>query len=154
VTAVDYLITVGLSLAPIAELRGGLPYALSRGASPALAFAVAVAANLLVAPILLFGLGRIERVLRRWRPAERLLDGLFSRTRRKGRLVERLGAIGLVLLVAIPLPGTGAWTGSIAAILLGVPVRRALLLIALGVVIAGLLVLFASLGAFSLLGVG
>jgi uncharacterized membrane protein len=154
VTPIEYLMTVGLSVAPIAELRGGLPYALSRGLHPAGAFALAVGANLLIVPILLFGLRRAERLVRRWRPTERLLDAVFARTRRKGRLVERFGAVGLVLLVAIPLPGTGAWTGAIAAVLLGIPARRALRLIALGVLIAGVLVLLASLGAFRLLGVG
>ena len=154
VTTIDYLITVSLSAAPIAELRGGLPYALARGLHPAGAFALAVAANLLVVPILLLGLGIAERFLRRWRPTERLLDAVFARTRRKGRLVERFGSIGLILLVAIPLPGTGAWTGALAAVLLGIPARRACCLIALGVLIAGVFVLFASLGAFRLAGIG
>ncbi|MGB2982683.1 MAG: small multi-drug export protein [Candidatus Bipolaricaulia bacterium] len=152
VTTIDYLITVALSAAPIAELRGGLPYALARGLHPAAAFFLAVAANLLIVPVILLGLGIAERLLRRWRPAERVLDAVFARTRRKGRLVERFGNIGLILLVAIPLPGTGAWTGAIAAVLLGVPARRAFCLITLGVLIAGTLVLFASLGAFRLFG--
>ncbi len=152
VTPIEYLITLGLSAAPIAELRGGLPYALSRGLPPAGAFALTVAGNLLVVPFLLFGLRRAERVVRRWRPTERLLDAIFARTRRKGRLVERFGAVGLVLLVAIPLPGTGAWTGAIAAVLLGIPMRKAFVLITLGVLTAGVLVLFASLGAFRLFG--
>ena len=97
---------------------------------------------------------RIERILSSWRPTARLVDAILRRTRRKGRLVERLGSLGLVLLVAIPLPGTGAWTGAIAAILLGVPVRRALVCITIGVLVAGVLVLSASLGAFRLFGVG
>jgi uncharacterized membrane protein len=154
VTATDYLIAVGLSMAPIAELRGGLPYALSQGAAPGIAYAVAVAANLAVVPLILVGLGWAERVFRRWEPTRRLIDALFKRTRRKGRLVERLGSVGLILLVAIPLPGTGAWTGAVASVLLGIPFRRALGLIAMGVLTAGLLVLLASLGAFSLFGVG
>lgn len=154
VTLIDVLITLGLSAAPVAELRGGLPFALALGIHPAAAFALAVAGNLLIVPILLFGLGTIERVLRGWRPTERLMEAIFARTRRKGRLLDRFGAAGLILLVAIPLPGTGAWTGAIAAILLGVPARRAFLLITIGVLIAGILVLLASLGAFRLFGAG
>ena len=153
-TPIESLITVAISAAPVAELRGGLPYALSRGATPAAAFLLAVFGNLLVAPILLVGLRRIERLLRRWRPAERLIEWVYARTRRKGRWVERFGAVGLILVVAIPFPGTGAWTGAIASILLGIPIRRALFLIAVGVLVAGLLVLFASLGAFELFGAG
>ena len=151
-TTIDYLITVGLSAAPIAELRGGLPYALARGLHPAGAYFLAVAGNLFVVPFLLLGLRRIERCLGTWRPTARLVAAILERTRRKGRLVERLGSIGLVLLVAIPFPGTGAWTGAIAAVLLGIPFRRALVLITLGVLVAGILVLFASLGAFRLFG--
>ncbi|MCK5246513.1 small multi-drug export protein, partial [Candidatus Bipolaricaulota bacterium] len=76
----------------------------------------------------------------------------FARSRRKGRWIERLGSLGLVLLVAIPLPGTGAWTGAIASRLLGIPNKRALLWISVGVVAAGILVLLASLGAIHLFG--
>jgi uncharacterized membrane protein len=139
VTPIESLITLALSAAPVAELRGGLPYALSRGADPEVAYGLAVLGNLLVVPILLLGLRWLERLLRGRRAADRLLGVLFARTRRKGRWIERFGAVGLVLLVAIPLPGTGAWTGAIAAVLLGIPARRALLLIALGVLVAGVL---------------
>jgi len=154
VTPIDYLVTVGLSVAPIAELRGGLPYAIARGLHPAAAFALAVGANLMVAPVLLVGFRQGERLLRRWGPTERIVEAIVSRTRRKGRLVERFGALGLILLVAIPLPGTGAWTGSIAAVLLGLPFRRASWLITLGVLIAGILVLLASVGMLTLFDVG
>lgn len=153
VTAIDYMITLGLSAAPIAELRGGLPYAIARGLHPAAAFTLAIGANLIVVPILLLGFRQGERLLRRWPPTERIIDAILTRTRRKGRLVERFGAIGLILLVAIPLPGTGAWTGAIASVLLGLPFGRSLRLIALGVVIAGILVLVASLGVFRLFGI-
>ena len=89
----------------------------------------------------------------RWRFTRTILEWVFARSRRKGRWIQRLGPIGLVLLVAIPLPGTGAWTGAIASRLLGIPVKKALPWITVGVVIAGILVLFASLGAIRLFGV-
>ena len=153
-SAIDYLIGVGLCLAPVAELRGGLPYLLARGLGAAPAYLLAVAANLAIVPLILIGLDGIERILRRSRTAARLLDGVLARTQRKGRWIERFGSVGLVLLVAIPLPGTGAWTGSLASALLGLPRRRAIPLIAIGVAVAGVLVLFASLGAFRLFGLG
>jgi len=84
---------------------------------------------------------------------DRFLNWVFARTRRKGRLISRYGALGLILLVAIPFPATGAWTGAIAAFLLGIPVKRAFPLITIGVLIAGLVVLAASLGAFHLFGI-
>jgi uncharacterized membrane protein len=149
-TAVDWIVTLLLSAAPVAELRGGLPYALARGAAPGIAFAVAVSANLAVVPVLLLLLARIDRLLQRWGWTRTVANWVFSRTRNKSRLVRQFGAAGLVLLVAIPLPGTGAWTGCMAAFLLGMPMRRALPLIALGVIVAGLLVLLAGLGVLEL----
>ncbi|MEA3356624.1 MAG: small multi-drug export protein [Candidatus Bipolaricaulota bacterium] len=147
------LTVVGVSAAPVAELRGGLPLAISLGFSPMAAFLLSVLGNLLPVVPLLLWLSWIERGLRRLPPLGRFLDWVFMRTRRKGRLVSRYGAIGLILLVAIPFPATGAWTGAIAAFLLGIPVKRAFPLITVGVLIAGLVVLAASLGAFHLFGI-
>jgi len=146
------LLTIGISAAPVFELRGGIPLALSLGFSPAWAFGLALLGNLAVVPFLLWGFHWAEQLLMRWRFTRRILEWVFARSRRKGKWIQRLGPIGLVLLVAIPLPGTGAWTGAIASRLLGIPIRRSLLWIAVGVVIAGILVLFASLGAFRLFG--
>ena len=146
------LLIIGVSAAPIIELRGGIPFALSQGLSPAAAFALALLGNLAVVPILLWGFTWIERLLMRWTFTRNIMEWVFTRSRRKGRWIERWGSIGLLLLVAIPLPGTGAWTGTIAARLLGLPNKRALPWIAMGVLIAGILVLFASLGVIHLFG--
>ena len=149
-SAIHVATVLVVSAAPIAELRGGLPLAISYGMSPAAAFFLAIVGNLLpVLPILL-GLGWGERLLRRWSLLERPLDWVFARTRRKGRLIERYGTIGLVLLVAIPLPATGAWTGAIAAFLFGIPPKRAFPLITVGVLIAGVVVLALTLSGIHL----
>lgn len=141
---------LGVSAAPVAELRGGLPLAISYGFSPVAAFFIAVTGTLLPVLPLLLGLDWGERQLRRLTPLGRLLDLLFTRTRRKGRLISRYGAIGLILLVAIPLPATGAWTGAIAAFLFGISPKRAFPLIVAGVLIAGIVVLAATLAGFQL----
>ena len=146
------LLTIMLSAAPVIELRGGIPFALSQGATPAMALILALLGNLLVVPILLWGLEWIERQFMRWEFARRILEWMFVRSRRKGRWIERLGMIGLVLLVAIPFPGTGAWTGALAARLLGIDSKKALLWISIGVVIAGVVVLLAGLGIVHLFG--
>lgn len=148
------LLVIGVSAAPIAELRGGIPLALSRGYDPAAAFLLAVLGNLLIVPLLLVGLQYGEGLLLRWRPSRVALQWVLTRTRRKGRLIERAGPAALVLLVAIPLPGTGAWTGAIAARLFGIPLRKALPLITVGVLTAGIVVLLVSLGLFALFGIG
>ena len=148
------LLILGISAAPIAELRGGIPLAISRGYPASAAYLLAVLGNLLVIPILFGGLRFGENVLLRWRPTRAVLGWLFARTRRKGRAVERGGPVALVLLVAIPLPGTGAWTAALAARLFGIPLRRAFPWIGLGVLIAGIVVLLVSLGLFELFGMG
>lgn len=141
-----------LSAAPIAELRGGLPLALSLGFPPAAAYALAVVGNLLPVPLLLLSLGQLLPQVRTvpgplGRAAGRYLAWQEARHRTR---FARLGEGALVVLVAIPLPMTGAWTGSLAAVLLGIPLRRALPLIALGVLLAGGIVLVASLGLIAL----
>ncbi|MDY0340186.1 MAG: small multi-drug export protein [Coriobacteriia bacterium] len=142
-----------LSAAPISELRGGLPLALSLGFSPATAYVVAVVGNLLPVPLLLFGLsalvpsaGRIPGPL--GRAARRYLT--WQETRHRTRFAK-FGEWALVLFVAIPLPMTGAWTGSLLAVLFGVPWRRALLMLVFGVLLAGVIVLLASLGVIAVL---
>ena len=145
---------LAVSAAPVTELRGGLPLALSFGFHPTAAFFLSVVGNLIPVLPLLFGVGWAEDRIHRWNPFGRCLDWVFARTQRKGRLITRYGSIGLILLVAIPLPGTGAWTGAIAAFLFGIPAKRAFPLIAAGVFIAGTVVLLGSLGVFHAFGSG
>jgi len=152
-SAIHMLYVILVSAMPVAELRGGLPLACEYGFPPVAAFFVAVFGNLLPVIPLLFALQRGERLLYRWTPTTRLTNWVFKRTRRKGRFIARYGAIGLILIVAIPLPATGAWTGTIAAFLFGIPSKRAFPLIAAGVFIAGTIVLFAYLGVIHLFGI-
>ncbi len=152
-SAIHMLYVILVSAMPVAELRGGLPLAGEYGFPPAMAFFIAVFGNLLPVIPLFFALQRSEKLLYRWTPTTRVTNWVFARTRRKGRLIARYGAIGLILIVAIPLPATGAWTGTIAAFLFGIPLRRAFPLIAAGVLIAGTIVLFAYLGAIRLFGI-
>jgi uncharacterized membrane protein len=102
-----------------------------------------------VVPLLLF-LGPVSAALRRMSLFDRFFTWLFKRTRRRSRAFRRFGALGLALFVAIPLPITGAWTGSAAAFLLGVPFRTAFPFILLGVSVAGVVVTAAVLGGVSL----
>lgn len=149
-TALTVLLTLVISAAPVFELRGGIPFALTQGIPPIAALLIALAGNLAVVPILLWGLEWAERWLMRWAMPRRFLMWVFARSRRKGQWVERWGVMGLVLLVAIPLPGTGAWTGAIASRVLGIPAKKAVGWIALGVIIAGIVVLLAGVGLIRL----
>lgn len=137
---------------PVSELRGAIPLAiLSFQFDPLTAYILSVLGNLLPIPFLLTLLAPVTNLLCRVSFLDRLISWLFARTRRKhGTLVERFGALALVLFVAIPLPATGAWTGALVAHLFGIPFRYALPLITLGVLIAGVLVTLATLGVLKL----
>jgi uncharacterized membrane protein len=136
-----FLTVAFLCLLPISELRGGLPYALASGWSPAAAIPACVLLNSLAGPITYGFLGTVHRMLVRWRPYERVFDRLINRARRKvAPDVERYGAWGLVVFVGIPLPFTGAYTGAIGAWVLGMSFRRAILPVCTGVLLAGAIV--------------
>jgi len=135
------LIVVIISALPIAELRVALPIAIISFHMPwHKAFCLAIIGNLLPVPILLLFLEPLAKVVSRVEVGRRLVNWVFEHTRRRGKAIERYEKIGLTLFVAIPLPVTGAWTGSIAAFLLGLRFRYAFLSILTGIIIAGAIV--------------
>ncbi len=135
------LLVIITSALPILELRGGIPVAMTLFDFPwYYAFILAIIGNLLPVPFILLFLNAITEWLSKVEFCHRVLDWLFERTRRRGRIIERYKRIGLVLFVAIPLPITGAWTGSLAAVLFGLRFKHALLSIFIGVLIAGAIV--------------
>jgi len=134
-------ISVLLCLLPIAELRGGLPYALASGLSPVPAYLLCVAANSLVAPLTFLFLSSLHRLLDLWPAYHRAFEKLVDRTRRRIHgSVERYGYWGLLLFVAVPFPLTGAYTGALGAWVLGMRPWKAALFIVLGVALAGVVV--------------
>lgn len=133
---------------PVVELRGAIPLGVALGLSPAEAFLLALLGNLLVAPVALFLLPWGVGILTRFPLLARAWEALERRVRLKGEeQIQRLGALGLFLFVAVPLPGTGAWSGAVLAVVLGLKRRYALLAISLGVVAAGAIVLLLTGGA-------
>ena len=137
----EILLTIGIGASPISELRGAIPIAISVYDFPwYYAFLFAVIGNLIPVPFLLLFLDAIIPLLCRVRFLERLVQWFLSRTRRRGTIVERYERIGLALFVAIPLPITGAWTGSILAVILGIRFKHAIISITAGVLISGVIV--------------
>jgi uncharacterized membrane protein len=138
--------TIGVAMLPIFELRGAIPMALlylKMSVWPT--YFLAVFGNIIaIIPVLLF-LGPVSNYLSRFKVFDRFFSWLFSRTRKRSRLVERLEFLGLILFVAIPLPMTGAWTGSVAAFLFDFGFTRSLIAISIGVLIAGIVVTLATL---------
>ena len=150
----EVMAVLGIAASPISELRGAIPVAIGIYDFPwYYAFIIAVIGNLLPVPFILLLLNSVVRLLSKVNFLEKLLNWLFERIRRRGRTIERYERIGLALFVAIPLPVTGAWTGSIAAVLLGLKFRYAFLSIAIGVLIAGVIVTCAALFGWAVVGI-
>ena len=140
------LVVLVISALPIIELRGALPVAINLFHLPwHYSLPLAIIGNMVPVPIILLFLDAVTRILSKIGIFEKALDWLFERTRRRGKIIERYKLIGLTLFVAIPLPFTGAWTGSLAAVLLGISFKHAFLSILIGVVIAGAIVTCLSL---------
>ena len=140
------LVVLIVSALPISELRGAIPLAINvYGFAWYKAFLIAVAGNLLPVPVLILFFNVLYRAFGRVPIIKRFLDWIIERTRRRGGLVEKYERIGLMLFVAIPLPVTGAWTGSLAATVFDVKRSYALISIFSGVLIAGVIVTCLSL---------
>jgi len=145
----SYLIFL-VSLVPVIELRGSIPWALGLKVAPPLyVFLICVALNLLVIPITFIGLDLLAPPLIR---RSKRVASVFAWFLRRGH-GRKWGLVGLAAFVAIPLPATGAYTGALIAYLLGMKRGQAALAIALGVVIAGIIVTLAALGIIWFLGI-
>jgi len=142
-----------LSLAPISELRGAIPFLLARGGNPAFVYMYCVLLNALIGPIAFLFLNSVHRLLYHIPFYARIFESVVERARKKlERKVEKYEYWGVTLFVAIPLPITGAWTGTLGAWILGLSARRTFLHVFYGVCIAGTIVLLVSyfgLEAFS-----
>jgi len=139
-----------VSALPISELRGGIPLALYYGFPPLQAYLISVLANALPVPFLLLFLEKIGKIVDRWSLTSRIYRYFVERTERKRDIIDRYGYVGLTIFVSIPLPVTGAWTGSLLAFLLGLKTIKSFSFIFIGILIAGLIVSLASLGILSL----
>lgn len=143
------LVTFLISMVPIIELRGAIPVAiLAHQLNPLLAFLVSILGNLLPVPFIIIFIRKIFGFIRKHIPVlNRMVDKLEEKGRSKKATVEKWGFWGLFIFVAIPLPGTGAWTGALIAAMLDMRLKRAFPSIALGVVTAGVVItLLVSLG--------
>ena len=129
--------TMGVAMVPVMELRGAIPFGLALGLSPGLAYLVSVIGNLIPVPAVMLLIRTVFRWLSRWPWWEKRIHWLERRAQEKSEVVRKYSLVGLVLLVAIPLPGTGAWTGALVATLLDIRMQLALPCILLGVLIAG-----------------
>ena len=141
-----WIATIIISMVPVIELRAGIPYGVGFGLPYWEAFIAAFIGNMIPIPFILLLLRRIFEWLKTYDKTRGLVEKLEERAHLKGEKVEKYRNIGLFILVAIPLPGTGAWTGALVASVLDIRMKKALPIIALGVLTAGLIVLLISHG--------
>ncbi|MFH1519077.1 MAG: small multi-drug export protein [Candidatus Omnitrophota bacterium] len=147
---VDEFKVIGTAALPIFELRGAIPLGFALGVPLTRLYFLVLLGNLIpVLPLLLFfkySFHHLENI----KFLDKFFKWWFSKVEERSKLVERWRFWGLILFVAIPLPITGAWTGTVAATLFEIPVRRAFLAIFLGVAVAGLIVSLAVSGIVQL----
>ena len=152
-----YLLAFLISMVPLVELRLGVPFAVGMGLDYFPALIVCVIGNMLPVPIIYF----FARKLLIWGADKKYIGKFFRFCLEKGekggrKLTETAGRgglfVALMLFVGIPLPGTGAWTGTLAASFLNMGIKSTALAVSLGVVIAGLIMGLASMGVFSVFG--
>ena len=140
--------TLLISMVPVIELRGAIPIAVAHGLDFWPALVTAVIGNLIPVPFIIIFIRRIFLWMRRRSERlGRLVARLEARAEKKRGTVERYAFWGLVVLVAVPLPGTGAWTGALVAAMMDLRLKRAFPAIALGVLIAAAIVSVVTLGA-------
>ena len=139
--------TFFISMAPIIELRGGLPYGIALGLDYPMALAAAVLGNMVPVPFIIIYIRHVFTWLRKrskwW---DEKITRLEKKAHLKGRVVRKYSTIGLCILVAIPLPGTGAWTGALVAAVLDMRLKKAIPAIFLGVCIAAAIMTMVTFG--------
>ena len=140
--------TFFISMVPVIELRGAIPYATGMGLSPWIAIPVAMIGNLVPIPFIIIFIKRIFAWMRSVSPKlNKVVDKMEAKAEKNKAKVLKYAFWGLALFVAIPLPGTGAWTGALVAAMLDMPLKKAFPSVVIGVLGAGFLVAFISYGA-------
>ena len=147
----DIIYVLMTSLLPVIEIRGALPLALALDMPAAFAFTLCVIGNMLPIPFLIL----LTRKILNWMKTLKFFGPIAKKIEAKGlknsKGAKKLSFWGLLILVAIPLPGTGAWTGALVASLLNMRLKDSLPAIFIGVCTAGIIVLLVSLGIIHLL---
>lgn len=147
----EFVLTALVSMLPVVELRGGIPFGVGVGLPLYLAVVASVLGNMLPVPFLILFTRRVFSWLRLHVPRlNGLITKLENRAESKRELIQKYKFWGLLILVAIPLPGTGAWTGALVATVLDMRIARALVAIFGGVVVAAAIVSLLTLGVISI----
>jgi uncharacterized membrane protein len=146
------LITFLMAMVPVVELRGAIPYGVISGLSVHEAFILAVLGNLAPLPFLVVFTRKVFEWLRTKSDGlDRMVRKLENKAEKNKKVVLKYQFFGLMILVAIPLPGTGGWTGALVAAMMNMQLKRAMPAIIVGVIVAGVIVTTLTYGAGALL---
>ncbi len=143
------LMILALSMTPVLELRASIPYGFANGLPAWETIALSVIGNLILTPFIIVFFRRIIAWLKTIKFLRKFAEWSERRVLKKKDVIEKYEVIGLAILVAIPLPGTGAWTGAMLAGILGMRLKKALPTIAIGVIIAAVIMTVVSYGLFA-----
>ena len=148
-----YLLTFLVSMVPVIELRGAIPIGVGAGLNAWAAMITAVIGNMVPVPFIIIFIRKIFTWLRtKSDKLEKWVSRMETRAEGKWEKVQKYEILGLVVLVAIPLPGTGAWTGALIAALMDMRLKNAFPAILLGVIIAGFIVTAITYGFTTVVG--
>lgn len=146
------IVTLFISMVPVIELRGAIPIATGMGLSPLIAIPLAIVGNLIPVPFIIVFIKKIFAWMRRVSPKlNGIVDKMEAKAEKNKAKVLKYAFWGLAIFVAIPLPGTGAWTGALVAAMLDMPLKKAFPSIVIGVLSAGIIISFVSYGAAALI---
>lgn len=155
---IHYIECFFISMVPLIELRLAVPYGLARGLNPIWVYAICIIGNMLPMPIIFFFARRVLE----WGKDKKIIGKFFTFCLEKGhkgglKLQEKAGRglyVALFLFVGIPLPGTGAWTGTLAASLLDMNFKKSVVAVMAGVVLAGVIMGLGTMGLLGIIGIG
>ena len=145
------IITFFMSMVPVIELRGALPSGVAMGLSPWVAFAVSVVGNMVPVPFIILFIRKILDWMKRFDRFRVIAEKLAQKAEKHSDKIAKYQALGLFFLVATPLPGTGAWTGSLVAAIFDLRLRTSVPVIFAGVTAAGLVVFLITYGVVAII---
>ena len=144
-----YILVFIISLMPILELRGGLIAAALLGLPPVPAYIISIIGNLIPIPLILWLLDYVFDFMKKHNILKKFVLFCERKGNEKKDKIEKLGFLGLVLFVGVPLPGTGAWTGCLIATILRMDKKKAFLAATLGVIMASIIMMLISYGVLA-----
>lgn len=136
----NYIYIFLISMVPVIELRGAIPAGFALGLPWYTVLPICIVANLVPVPFIIFLIKKILNWMHGTKHLHGIADWLFKKAEKNRGKIEKYATWGLFLFVAIPLPGTGAWTGALVASLIDMPKKKAFLSIAAGVTTAGIII--------------